>query len=383
MPLPWPKLFPAPLPVAPGSHSASKPHFEAIPAMLDPTRAVSTSTRHNPFKFDDRSMSNAPYNAIAHAHRFEAPTFTNWVDPGHPLTQRSLPACKRTYFACSWMLTGSRGKGSRHRSYPRPNAPDACVPIGPHRSVTSTSLAPQANDLVFEDHSRTCSAQMRIRISSRVRLGTRAALPDSEYLQSVNQRHSESNGRECADRNPIRPPFSIAACANSTLASGIWPPCALVPFRNARRSLTPCRNVGYDIHRDYAPSPPPAPAFHSCTTPNVIRRTTPTPSTPGSRTPRYDTQQALPFLDPRAALVDPAGAAMIFSEVTTLSVLSARQSWDVRHHRRAQCPMRPFPHRIHCFPRLPPQPPLPSAPTTCVRSARGRCSSSPAPRYDD
>ncbi|KAJ7820872.1 hypothetical protein B0H14DRAFT_1341136 [Mycena olivaceomarginata] len=59
-------------PVAPGSHSASKPRFEAIAAMLDPVRAVPTSTRHNPFEFDDRSMSNAPYNAIARAHRFAA-----------------------------------------------------------------------------------------------------------------------------------------------------------------------------------------------------------------------------------------------------------------------------------------------------------------------
>jgi hypothetical protein len=34
---------------------------------------------------------------------------------------------------------------------------------------------------VIEHPSRTCSAQMRIRIPSRVRLGTRAAPPDREY----------------------------------------------------------------------------------------------------------------------------------------------------------------------------------------------------------
>ncbi|KAJ6563127.1 hypothetical protein DFH09DRAFT_1364240 [Mycena vulgaris] len=196
---PLAEALPSPLLVAPGSHSASKPHFKAIAAMLDTTRAVSTSTRHNPFKFDDRSMSNAPYNVIAHAHRFKAPTFMNWLDPSHPLTLRSLPACKRTYFACSWMLKGSKEKGSRRRSYPRPNGADACVPI-------AASLAPLANDLVFEHPSRTCSAQMRIRISSRVRLGIRAALPDSQYLQSTALFHRSMCEFDACERDMAIPP---------------------------------------------------------------------------------------------------------------------------------------------------------------------------------
>ncbi|KAJ7210244.1 hypothetical protein C8J57DRAFT_1540044 [Mycena rebaudengoi] len=85
-----PKRFTAPLPVAPGSHSASKPHFEVIAVMLDTTRAVSPSTRHSPFKLDDRSMSSAPYDAIARAHRMEPPTCMIWLDPGPPLTQHSI-----------------------------------------------------------------------------------------------------------------------------------------------------------------------------------------------------------------------------------------------------------------------------------------------------
>jgi hypothetical protein len=78
----------------------------------------------------------------------------------YPLFQRSLPACQCTYFACSWMLKGSREKRSRRRSYPRcvtyylssfPSAnltgyffpksqcANACVPVGSHCSVTLTS----------------------------------------------------------------------------------------------------------------------------------------------------------------------------------------------------------------------------------------------------
>jgi hypothetical protein len=51
---------------------------------------------------------------------------------------------------------------------------------------------------------------------------------------------------------------------------------------------------------------------------------TPTPSHPAPARPVYDLQQALPFLDARAAVVDPTGAAMIFNEGTPFSVLDAR-----------------------------------------------------------
>ncbi|KAJ6528472.1 hypothetical protein B0H19DRAFT_1274695 [Mycena capillaripes] len=47
------------LPVSTGSHLAFKSHVETIAAILDTTRAVSTSTPQNPFKFDDRGISNA------------------------------------------------------------------------------------------------------------------------------------------------------------------------------------------------------------------------------------------------------------------------------------------------------------------------------------
>ncbi|KAF8132138.1 hypothetical protein K438DRAFT_1998695 [Mycena galopus ATCC 62051] len=106
-------------------------------------------------------MPNARHHGIADAHRFEAPTFMDWLEG---------------------------------------ESPDACAPIGPHRSVTSTSCSgipgAQANDL----------------IASIVRLGS----PPLK-VQSVKQRHPESNGRERADRNTIRPPRPVAACADSTL----------------------------------------------------------------------------------------------------------------------------------------------------------------------
>ncbi|KAJ7270275.1 hypothetical protein C8J57DRAFT_306280 [Mycena rebaudengoi] len=82
--------------------------------------------------------------------------------------------------------------------------------------------------------------------------------------------------------------------------------------------------------------------------------------------PRYDAQQALPFLVARPAFVDPAGgAATIFGGVITIN---AHHNWDVRHHRHAQRPiMRPFPiaytaffasrrspsYHLHHYPRRP------------------------------
>ncbi|KAJ7302205.1 hypothetical protein DFH08DRAFT_905756 [Mycena albidolilacea] len=49
------------------------------------------------------------------------------------------------------------------------------------RCRAATSLALPTKVLVFDHPSRTCSAQMRIRILSRVRLGTRTALLDRGY----------------------------------------------------------------------------------------------------------------------------------------------------------------------------------------------------------
>ncbi|KAJ7363016.1 hypothetical protein DFH08DRAFT_1073858 [Mycena albidolilacea] len=194
-PLPTATLNPAPpsaeaLPSAsarrPDSAPASEPHFEAIAAVL-------TSTRHHPFSFDDRTMSRAPYNAIAHAHCMEPDL--------HELARSKTPAGPAVDHphrsACNSTQLDAEGIGSRRRSYPHPNAPNACVSIGPHRSVT---LAPQANDLVFEHPSGTCSAQVRIRCDLELGLPSQIA---SIKIQFVNQRHLESNGQERADRNPI------------------------------------------------------------------------------------------------------------------------------------------------------------------------------------
>ncbi|KAJ7836861.1 hypothetical protein B0H13DRAFT_2678029 [Mycena leptocephala] len=124
----------------------------------------------------------ALYNAIARAHRFEPPTFMNCS------IQAVSPSCKRTYFARSWMLKGSRTKSQCARCA-RPHR----FPSRRHLDVVQPLLT---DDLVFELPSHTCSAQMRIRISSR-------------------------------------------------------PSCALAPFRSARRSFPACESVVYDMHRDH------------------------------------------------------------------------------------------------------------------------------------
>ncbi|KAJ7301286.1 hypothetical protein DFH08DRAFT_104169 [Mycena albidolilacea] len=185
----------------------------------------------------------------------------------HPLTQRSISphgsASTSMQLGAEWIEEKAAGVGRIHVPMRPPNA---CVPIAPHRSVTSASLAPQANDLVFERPGGTCSAQMRIRISSRMRLGTRAVLPFSEYHSPI-RRLSRTGGNAptaiLSDR-----PFP----SNSTLASGIWPSD---PFSDrrclyARRSLPPRRSVMYEMHCNYQKCPPPMPAFCSCTTRNAM-----------------------------------------------------------------------------------------------------------------
>jgi hypothetical protein len=98
----------------------------------------------------------------------------------------------------------------------------------------------------------------------------------------------------------------------------------------ARRSLPSSRSAVYDLHCDYQHCLPSAPAFCSCTTRNAMRSVTtfaclmrPTPRTslrmrhiapdallrpcPPHQAPAhpiYDKQQALSFLDARAALVN-------------------------------------------------------------------------------
>ncbi|KAF7362772.1 hypothetical protein MVEN_00626900 [Mycena venus] len=104
-----------------------------------------------------------------------------------------------------------------------------------HRSATSMScsgisLALLTNDLVLRHLSGTFSAQMRIRISSWVRLGTRAVLTDSEY--------------------PILGTLTL-------------------PY--ARCSFPPRGSIICDMHRDHPHSPPPASAFCSSTTRNAMQ----------------------------------------------------------------------------------------------------------------
>ncbi|KAJ7794934.1 hypothetical protein B0H14DRAFT_3888538 [Mycena olivaceomarginata] len=172
---------------------------------------------------------------------------------------------------------------------PRMSSPPYDAIALPSVYYTGTSR-PRATMWVFGHPGRTCSAQMRIRISSRVRLGTRAALPDSEYLQSV-------------------------------LAGGLW----------ARCSFPPGLSAVYDMHFDSLHCPPPGLAFCSCTTRNAMRSCDHEAVTRVLDAPRaYDfttrtapAQQALPFFVAHAAFLDPAGAAAVFSRITTLTVLRA------------------------------------------------------------
>ncbi|KAJ7897515.1 hypothetical protein B0H13DRAFT_2664696 [Mycena leptocephala] len=202
------------------------------------------------------------------------------------------------------------------------------------------------DDLVFEHPSRTCSAQMRIRISSRVR---RAVLPDREYL-----RFSSLSFLFLV----LFLPFFILLFSSSSLLScffllrpSLFPGSRERRVRHAPRPLAlPPSRAGllHDTEHD-------APSGCEATTrlfdaPRAYDHTMRgiSPRTPyhvhalkgeqhlTTAHPRYDTQQALPFLHTRAAHVN----------------LRAWQRSAELSPSRPMCPI--FPYRIHRFHRFPP-----------------------------
>ncbi|KAJ6528466.1 hypothetical protein B0H19DRAFT_1385163 [Mycena capillaripes] len=243
--------------------------------MLDTTRAVSTSTLQNPLKFDGCGISNALY---------------------------AIPA--RIFISVLDAL-----------SFGRP------------------PLVLLTKDLVLGHQSRTCAAQMRIRISSTVRLGTRAA------LQSVNQCRPKSNDLDRADH-------SVLSFVSQ------HPADARAPFCSARPSFPPRGSLVYDMHHDHQHCRPPAPAFCSSTTSNAMHSATTKPlaacltrlalaTSPRRRaTPTPSTRHAVGAAIPRRARCrrESEGAATIFGGVIP-SAFSARTS---SRPPRAQRPMRPF-----------------------------------------
>ncbi|KAF7342977.1 hypothetical protein MVEN_01727800 [Mycena venus] len=254
---------------------------------------------------------------IAYAHCFEHPTFVNWLDSRHTLTH-SLAACRRSYFALSWML-----KGLSH----------------------AASLVLLANDLFFEHPSLTFSAQMRTRISSQVRLRTWAAHPDREYLE-----------RETAPTAVLSVhPVSPSASATSTLHPSLLPPRGSVVYdmhqttSTTHRPSAVARHGTQCSHRLGSHSPPPlcAPRLR----PHRARVASPQVCHAHTLDTRPRAQQALSFSDTRATLVDPT------SRGTLLSVLGVA----LRAPRLGCATPLPcaataasVPHRIHRFPRSPP-----------------------------
>ncbi|KAJ7847581.1 hypothetical protein B0H14DRAFT_3453666 [Mycena olivaceomarginata] len=204
-------------------------HFETIAALLDTTRAVPTSTRHNPFKFDDRSMSNAPYDVLAHAHRFEPTTFLNWLDP------RSLPAYKRTYLARSWMLKGPRGKGSQRRSYPR------CARL--HIAASLQGCAAASVALLTDDLRRSA---LTAQLPCLHDLGT---VLSTTCVHSVRRGHSPPSALRPS--HPTTAPILSAVPPPDTRASVFSTKTTAAPARGAACAV--CAN-GVDPQCDDAPA---------------------------------------------------------------------------------------------------------------------------------
>ncbi|KAJ7841698.1 hypothetical protein B0H14DRAFT_2782300 [Mycena olivaceomarginata] len=87
------------------------------------------------------------------------------------------------------------------RSYSRPNTLDALFLVGSHCRFafpSRSSITCAADDLVSEHPSRTRSAQMRLCVSSRVRLGARAAPPHREYCRGVDANRAGLKSRHAA-----------------------------------------------------------------------------------------------------------------------------------------------------------------------------------------
>ncbi|KAJ7889423.1 hypothetical protein B0H13DRAFT_2666203 [Mycena leptocephala] len=215
--------------------------------------------------------------------------------------------------------------------YPRPNAPDALVPIGFHRSVTWTSC---------ESISRRGCDGLRFRIASIVRaLGLSFTFEFDACERDMST--------FLLPLFPFPPflhlSFLLVLPTLLFLPSGrplLFPGSRERRIRHAPRPLAlPPARAGllhqHDTERD-------APSDYEATTRllDAARAYDHTARGTSPRTPyhvhalkgeqhltpahlRYDTQQALPFLHTRAAHVN-------------------LRAWDVRHHRRAQRPMCPI-----------------------------------------
>ncbi|KAJ7437170.1 hypothetical protein FB451DRAFT_1416985 [Mycena latifolia] len=340
--------------------------------MLDTTRAVSTSTRHNAFKFDDHSISNAPYNAIAHAYRFDAPTFMNWLDPGcvafllhsHSIfciVQASAdPAVSprvQAHVICM-QLDAERIKGEGQsasvvsmaqcarcvRPYRSPSQHHFDV-VQRHPSRTrpmiwsSSTLAAPVLRRCESASRRGCDLELGLRsqIASISNLSTSvilsrtggnaptAILSDRPFLsQHVRIRRLRAE-YEC-----VSPPLpflallfslhSLLSCS-SLVAYMLTSSSAILRARTlpyAPRSFPPRQSVvstTWNAMRSATTKPLPACSMRPAPTtsphardiaPDAVPRPHPQHQAPAQAT--YDTQQALPFLDTRAALADPADA---------------------------------------------------------------------------
>ncbi|KAF8146358.1 hypothetical protein K438DRAFT_1990828 [Mycena galopus ATCC 62051] len=231
--------------------------------MLDTIRPLS-------FEFHDRSIPGAQYDAIAWPLRMTSADPTLDLQAHVPRTQLDA--------------AGERQSASY---------PDARAPFVPSVSISGRAAA-----------ARTCSAQMRIR-GCYLEAGLHFQIASiSTPTPTVVLR----NG--LADRHPSRSFSSIAACADWTPASRIWP--ALLRLHTFPRRQSLRRSTLYDMHRDHPYCLPPAPAFCSCKTPNAMysasTKRLPTcfacpvpmflPSRPGPRAPQIGKQ---PFLVPGSA----------------------------------------------------------------------------------
>ncbi|KAJ7114385.1 hypothetical protein C8R44DRAFT_881231 [Mycena epipterygia] len=213
-------------------------------------------------------MSNAPYNDIAHANRFEPTTFMNWLDPRYTSADPAVSPRMQAHVLRT-QLDAERIKGEGQlasvvSTSQRVRCARPYIAASLRGCAAASTLAVPVLRKCEYASRRGCDlgAGLHFQIASIVRaLNVSSTL--SDYLLDsplATQRRPESNGRDCTehysmcefdacerDMGAFLLSFSFTSLSSSSLPTLLFLACgvynhvvlshpARAPFRSARRS---------------------------------------------------------------------------------------------------------------------------------------------------